>query len=185
MKTCNHSERPAAARCVVCGEVLCYECRTQKKGRNYCRIHAPGKPKGYRSPTFSMLLSLIPGLGQIYAGSFVKGLTLLMGGGACLAMPDTIPQIVPLALLLFSTWDARMTALKRNYSLSGGRTGAPASEGDWMLLLGTAGLALLYTVLPMQAGVTIEPGALWAAFCVVLILSTLLGRGGKKDVKQT
>ncbi|MBU0755121.1 MAG: hypothetical protein KJ645_08260 [Planctomycetes bacterium] len=185
METCTHTERPAAARCIVCGEVLCHDCKVFKKGRNYCRFHAPGKPAGYRSPTFSMILSLIPGLGQMYAGSFVKGLAFLMGGGACIAMQDSLPRILPLALLLFSTWDARMTALRRNHDLSGGRLGEPAGDGDWMLILGTVGLAILYTVLPLQAGVTLQPGALWAAFCVVLILSTLLGRGGKKDVQES
>lgn len=185
MNTCSHPERPVAARCVTCGQVLCDECRVFKKKKNYCNACAPGKPKGYRSPTFSMFLSLVPGLGQFYTGSFMKGFMLLGGAVACCATGPQIPVVVPLLLLLFSTWDARMTALKRNHRLSNGRYGAKgANEGDWMLMLGTMGLAVLYSVLPAKAGMSIQPWALWAAFSVVLFLSTLLGRGGK-DVKQS
>ncbi|MFH2000618.1 MAG: hypothetical protein ABIK28_13120 [Planctomycetota bacterium] len=187
MKTCPHPERPAAARCVVCGEVLCEGCRVFKKKKNYCIRCAPGKPSGYRSPTFSMFLSLIPGLGQFYTGAFIKGLMLLVGTGACCVSGGSggnLPLVVPMMLLLYSTWDARMTALKRNYALTGGRAGAPgAGQGDWMLLLGSMGLAVLYTVLPIKAGVEVEPWALWVAYSVVLFLSALLGRGGQ-DVKQ-
>jgi hypothetical protein len=132
-----------------------------------------------------MLLSLIPGLGQIYAGSPVKGVALILGAAGCLAMHDQMPLILPLALLLFSTWDARMTAAKRNFRLTRGRTGTNgAGDGDWMLILGTVGLGVFYSVLPQQAGVTAQPWTLWAAFCVILVLSALLGRGGKKNVKK-
>ena len=87
MKTCEHPENPSAARCVACGKVLCFDCRVWKKGRNFCFDFAPGKPKGFRSPSFTMLLSLIPGLGQFYTGSFTKGLIFLMGAGASVATP--------------------------------------------------------------------------------------------------
>jgi hypothetical protein len=183
MNTCTHSERPAAARCVVCGEVLCHDCRLQKKGRNYCRACVPGKVPGYRSPTFSMLLSLVPGLGQMHAGSPLKGVALLAAAGACLAWRPEVPWVLPLSLWLFAMWDARMTALKRNFQLRNGRSGSPgAGEGDWMLIAGSIGLAVLYSVLPHQAGITIEPWAIWSAFSVILVLSALLGRGGKSHV---
>jgi hypothetical protein len=150
-----------------------------RKGKNYCRACAPGKPSGFRSPTFSMLLSLIPGLGQFYAGSFVKGLAFLLGAGACVALHEQVPVVAPLALWFLAAWDARMSAFKRNYKLTEGRSGTPgAGEGDWMLMAGTIGLGALYTVLPLKAGITIEPWALWSAFSVVLVLSALLGRGG-------
>ena len=126
-----------------------------------------------------MLLSLIPGLGQLYTGSFVKGLAFLMGAGTCVALHEQIPAVAPLVLWLMATWDARMSAFKRNYKLTEGRSGTPgAGEGDWMLISGTIGLGVLYTVLPWKAGITIEPWTLWSAFSVVLVLSALLGRGG-------
>jgi hypothetical protein len=133
-----------------------------------------------------MLLSLVPGLGQIYAGSPVKGVALILGAAGCLAMQDQMPLVLPLALLLFSTWDARMTAAKRNFRLTRGRSGKDgAGDGDWMLILGTVGLGVFYSVIPQQAGMAIQPWAVWAAYCVILVLSTLLGgRGGKKNVKE-
>ena len=180
MKTCEHPEKPVAARCVVCGELLCQECRAIKKRKNYCMDCLPGKPKGFRSPTFSMILSLIPGLGQMYAGSFLKGLVFLVAGGSSLALQEGIPVLVPLAVLFLSVWDARMTAHKRNFRVTKGRSGTPgASEADWLLLFGTTGLAAFNIGLPMTTGQTMEPWALWISFVVVLALSALIGRGGK------
>ena len=63
-------------------------------------------------------------------------------------------------------------------------SGSPgASDGDWMLFLGSAGLAGLFVGLPIFTGVTMETWTLWASFGVVLVLSALLGRGGK-NVKE-
>lgn len=184
MKTCEHNERPSVARCVACGTVLCYDCRLLKKGRNFCYDCAPGKPAGFRSPNFSMLLSLIPGLGQFYTGSLTKGLIFLMGAGASVAFLPEIPAVFPLLLWFVSIWDARMSAHKRNFRVTKGRSGsAGVTEGDWMLLIGTLGLTTLFVGLPWVAGVTMEPWALWVSFFVVLALSALLGRGGK-NVKQ-
>lgn len=184
MNSCEHPERPAVARCVACGKVLCYECRTYRQRRNFCIDCAPGNPAGFRSPTFSMILSLIPGLGQVYAGSKLKGLLFLIAGGTSLALCSELPAVLPVAFWLYSIWDARMTALKRNYHLTKGGSGSPgAREGDWMLLLGATGLAGLYLGLPLMTGVVMEPWALWTGFLVVLVLAALLGRGGK-NVKR-
>jgi len=183
MNTCTHPDKPAAARCVVCGELLCHGCRLRRKGRNYCRACVPGKPPGYRSPTFSTILSLAPGLGHMHAGSFLKGVLLLAGAGACLAWHAQVPWVLPLSLWLYAMWDARMTALRKNYLLRNGLSGTPgASEGDWMLILGSIGLAGLYSVLPHQAGIAVEPWAVWSAFAVILVLSAVLGGGGKSHV---
>jgi hypothetical protein len=132
-----------------------------------------------------MFLSLLPGLGQMYAGSFFKGLLFMIGTGACVAFHEEMPSILPLAYWLFGLWDARMTAHDRNFRVSKGRTGTTgATHGDWMLLLGTLGLGALYFILPVTAGMVMEPWMLWGSFIVILILSALLGRGGK-NVKTT
>jgi hypothetical protein len=184
MNTCKHPERPVAARCVACGMVLCHECRVWEKKRNFCESCASGKPSGFRSPSFSMLLSLVPGLGQIYAGSFFRGLFFLAGAGSCAALHRELPPVLILFLWFFSIWDARVTALKRNHRVTRGRSGSPgAGDGDWMLFLGSAGLAGLFVGLPIFTGVTMETWTLWASFGVVLVLSALLGRGGK-NVKE-
>jgi hypothetical protein len=180
MKTCEHPESPAVARCIACGKRLCYECRIHDKGRNFCHGCVPIKRVKVKSPTFSMILSLLPGLGQIYAGSIMKGLLFLGGTGAFAAMHEGIPAVLPMIFWVISIWDARMTAHKRNFQATNGRSGVPgASEADWMLLGGTAGLALLYVALPFTAGLVMEPWMLWVSFLVILSLSALLGRGGK------
>jgi len=184
MLSCEHPEKPAVARCVACGKRLCYECKVVKKGRNFCWDCAPGRPSGYRSPTFSMILSLLPGLGQVYAGSFLKGLAFLFGTGVAAAASIHAPAILILGYWFLGMWDARMTANKRNFSISNGRLGKEGvSEGDWMLIFGTSGLAALYLGLPYFSNVIMKPWALWSAFAVVFVLSTLLGRGGK-NVKK-
>jgi hypothetical protein len=127
-----------------------------------------------------MLLSLIPGLGQVYAGSFLKGVVFLTAAGASAALHDEIPALLPLVVWSLAIWDARMTALKRNFRVTRGRSGTPgAGEADWLLLFGTAGLSALYLGLPAATGQVMQPWALWVSFVVVLILSALLGRGGK------
>jgi len=132
-----------------------------------------------------MFLSLVPGLGQIYAGGFLKGLSFLASAVACVAFHENIPALVPVTLWFLAIWDARMTAQKRNFRITRGRSGSSgAAVADWMLFSGTIGLAALYLGLPVYGGMEMAPWALWSSFLVVLVLSALLGRGGK-DAKQS
>lgn len=198
MSTCEHSQRPSVARCVCCGKTLCYECRQQYRSRNFCeqclpereskkttRIKKRRKRKpSQRSPNAALCLSAVPGLGHIYAGSYLKGLGFAAGGVLLiLASARFVPFPLVAPLFLFCAWDARMAALKRNFKLSGGTTSRPAGEGDWMLWGGTAVLACIAIWLRVRTGVAVEPWIVWVGFLVVFCLSALMGRGGR-NVRQ-
>src|SRR5712664_2555499 len=92
MNCANHPELTAAAYCRMCGKAMCESCRRLTGGTVYCAEHAPAPAAGdpgsspYTSPPaapppdtgtspgLAFLLGLIPGVGAIYNGQYVKGL---------------------------------------------------------------------------------------------------------------
>lgn len=166
----HHDGRPAKARCVECGDLLCGDCRTKVGGRNYCRPcvpeHLRKKVKGRRSPTFAALLSAIPGLGQWYAGSFFRG--LVFGGTAAglAASPGAIPDPIPLFLYVFNLFDAFSLAKERNERVCG----IPMTESDrrQKAFFGMFAAAIsLFTVARLTAWPDLEPALLWpVALCL-------------------
>jgi hypothetical protein len=92
MDCVNHAGIPATAYCQNCGKPLCTECiaasalRPAARGRILCNdcINAwqaaqpfappPPPPPGAPSPALAALLGLIPGVGAMYNGQFLKGL---------------------------------------------------------------------------------------------------------------
>jgi hypothetical protein len=91
MNCINHPDVPAIAYCRSCGKALCETCRRTADGTVFCADHAPGftpppDPSPYTapapppipdtgsSPGLAFLLGLIPGVGAIYNGQYVKGL---------------------------------------------------------------------------------------------------------------
>ncbi len=197
MLTCEHPKRPAVARCVCCGKTLCYECREQHKSRNFClnclpetqskRKRKTGKRKvrkpSRRSPNAALILSAVPGLGHLYAGSYLKGVGFAAGSALMLASAQFVPFLLVAPLFLFCAWDARMAALKRNFKVSGGTTARPAGEADWMLWAGSAVVAGIAVYLRVRTGAVLEPWIVWVGFIVVFCLSALMGRGGR-NVQQ-
>src|SRR5215470_9893595 len=85
-----HTETPAVAYCRTCGKALCENCKREVMGAIYCepciaaRLQgvpaAPGAPtlvpvavvQGSPSPGLAALLGMIPGVGAMYNGQFVK-----------------------------------------------------------------------------------------------------------------
>ncbi len=97
MNCVNHPDLPAIAYCRSCGKALCEACRVSAGGTVYCQEHAPVPAAAYppaaesspytapaAAPQFppdaaasrglAFLLGLIPGVGAIYNGQYVKGL---------------------------------------------------------------------------------------------------------------
>ena len=90
MNCANHAETPAVAYCRTCGKALCENCKRDVTGAIYCesciaaRLHgvpagvpavavanaAPAAP----SPAVAGVLGLIPGVGAMYNGQFMKAL---------------------------------------------------------------------------------------------------------------
>ncbi|MGA3334239.1 MAG: B-box zinc finger protein [Terracidiphilus sp.] len=85
MDCVNHSGVSAAAYCQNCGKALCGECvRKTPAGQIFCepcrmawhgaqRPFVP-PPPGAPSPGLAAFLGLIPGVGAMYNGQFIKGL---------------------------------------------------------------------------------------------------------------
>lgn len=194
MNRCPHTEKPAVARCVVCGTTVCHECRKHYKARNYCENCWPRKKKkkvkkpkvpGLKSPTLAFLLSVVPGLGQMYVGAQLRGMAIMAATIYCLANLEQIPPPIPVFVALFAAWEARNAAFKKNDRLLPRPGGKPrsASEADWMLWIGTALLAALYLFVPGEYGVTVEPWAVWIGFVVAFGVSRMLGRTQKAATK--
>ncbi len=101
MNCANHPDLAAVAYCRSCGKGLCENCRRVAGGTIYCAEHVPvssspeSDPSPYAtpfsaaaarqapatsfpdpgaSPALAFLLGLIPGVGAIYNGQYVKGL---------------------------------------------------------------------------------------------------------------
>jgi TM2 domain-containing membrane protein YozV len=140
-----HPDIPAAAFCRTCGKALCPACERPAQGTIYCAEHVPapaaappGAP-GYSpytvpvgtppppaldagaSPGLAFLLGLIPGVGAIYNGQYVKGLVhvIILGVLISIVSSDSAGGFEPLFGMLIGVWvfymafEAYHTARKR------------------------------------------------------------------------
>ena len=91
MNCANHPQAPAAAYCRTCGKALCEECKRDVMGAIYCepciaaRLQtatpasagvpvAQALPSGPPNPAVATMLGMIPGVGAMYNGQFLKAL---------------------------------------------------------------------------------------------------------------
>lgn len=177
----HHDKRPARARCVDCGTNLCGPCRVKVGGRNYCRPcvpeHLRKKLPGRRSPAFAAVLSAVPGLGQMYAGSFTRGLVFLASSGLLAANVQSVPDPVPLFLWVFNLFDAFLVATERNFKVSGVTADASAVRQKRFWGLFAAGIAgfcsARSTIQP-----DLDPDLLWPAALGLYGLFVLFDRKG-------
>lgn len=141
-----HPDTPAAAFCRTCGKALCPACERPAQGTVFCAEHgpipaagAPGAP-GYSpytapsappppsyaldsgsSPGLAFLLGLIPGVGAIYNGQYVKGLVhvVILGVLISIVGSDSAGGFEPLFGMMIGVWvfymafEAYHTARKR------------------------------------------------------------------------
>ncbi|HXG32648.1 MAG TPA: DUF5668 domain-containing protein [Bryobacteraceae bacterium] len=122
-----HAERAAAAYCRTCGKGLCPECQRTAQGTIFCPEHAPAAPPAPpapapgASPALAFLLGLIPGVGAIYNGQYVKGLihVVILGVLISIISSGAAGGLEPLFGLLIALWffymafEAYHTAAKR------------------------------------------------------------------------
>jgi len=141
MNCVNHPEAPATAYCRTCGKALCEACHRVADGTIYCAEHAPApvhppaeSPSPYTapvppplhdassSPGLAFLLGLIPGVGAIYNGQYVKGFihVVIMGILISIASSDEAAGgLQPLFGMMVAVWvfymafEAYHTARKR------------------------------------------------------------------------
>ena len=142
MNCVNHPDVPAIAYCRSCGKPLCEACRVSAGGTVYCQEHAPAaapapEPSPYTapapaargpvpdtgaSPGLAFLLGLIPGVGAIYNGQYVKGLIHVVVLGILISIvsnSDAAGGMEPLFGMMIAVWvfymafEAYHTARKR------------------------------------------------------------------------
>src|SRR6266851_6223487 len=143
MNCMNHPDIPAVAYCRTCGKALCEACQQTAQGTVYCKEHVPAAaaggppdPSPYTaprttpppladpgaSPGLAFLLGLIPGVGAIYNGQYVKGLIHVIVLGVLISIVsngDTAGGLEPLFGMMIGVWvfymafEAYHTAKKR------------------------------------------------------------------------
>lgn len=148
MNCANHPETPAIAFCRSCGKGLCEACRRMADGIIYCDEHVPAAaaagaasastaganyspytapaplpaPDAGASPGLAFLLGLIPGVGAIYNGQYVKGLVHVIILGLLISIVnngDAAGGMEPLFGMMIGVWvfymafEAYHTAKKR------------------------------------------------------------------------
>ena len=145
MNCVNHPDLPAIAYCRACGKPLCEACRVSAGGTVYCQEHAPAAvaspaaesspytapapspssapiPDAGASPGLAFLLGLIPGVGAIYNGQYVKGLIHVVVLGILISIVSSSEAsggLEPLFGMMIGVWvfymafEAYHTARKR------------------------------------------------------------------------
>lgn len=158
-----HSEVPAQGFCRNCGKAMCEACKRDVRGILYCEdclastVSAPvATNAGGPSPALAAVLGIVPGLGAVYNGEYMKALIHVLLFGTLVAMIDpTEGFVVPLfiAFIFYMPIEAYQTAKARLE----GRTpttlfgDVPGGQpiGAYVLI----GLGILYLV--QQAGVPV------------------------------
>ncbi len=156
MNCAKHPEAAAIAYCRNCGTPLCEICRRVEGGAVYCEQHVPaagGRPGGgdespYQSPYtapappagvpladagaspgLAFLLGLIPGVGAIYNGQYVKGLVhvIVLGVLISIVSSDSAGGFEPVFGMLIGVWIFYM-AFEAYHTARRRQTGIPVDE---------------------------------------------------------
>ena len=151
MNCYQHPDTSAVAFCRSCGRPLCAVCQRNEDGTVYCEEHTPSAAYAGRSsasanpytapppppppvappsriqtsPGLAFLLGLIPGVGAIYNGQYVKGLlhAVIFGmlvsitNGADEASGHAFLTICSMAFFFYMPFEAFHTARKRQLGL--------------------------------------------------------------------
>lgn len=142
-----HPESPAVAFCRTCGRSLCALCQRPAEGTVFCQDHVPvaaysAPPADHAanpyitpdpaaagmpvrtSPGLAFVLGLIPGVGAIYNGQYLKGLVHALIFGFVVTMIDNTPGpsqpllgILLAAFIFYMPFEAYHTAKKREMGI--------------------------------------------------------------------
>ena len=129
-----HTEAEAVAYCRICGRPLCGSCQRLAQGSVFCPEHAPApepaprasqpvSQPGTPSPGLAFVLGLIPGVGAVYNGQYVKGLVHVIVLGTLISLVQSAGSLEALFGLLIGLWffymafEAYHTANRRLHGL--------------------------------------------------------------------
>lgn len=147
-----HPETPSTAFCRSCGRPLCAACQRPAEGTVYCQDHVPatayaaytapdpnaGAPNPYFQPTatagiaastvsppLAFILGIIPGVGAIYNGQYLKGLVHALVFGLLITLVDNAPggaepllAMLLAAFVIYMPFEAYHTAKRRQAGLA-------------------------------------------------------------------
>ena len=165
MKCYYHKNKEADYSCKLCSRPLCKDCVEEIKGQYFCKdcvqkfVNGQVKKKikekklGYKSPGGAALLSIIPGLGQIYNGQIIKAIGIIFLFVSLIILIDLYSSgpLFPLllaAVCLGGIVDAYRTAKQYNLvsqGLAPAESFRTVPEGSiwWGLVLIIVGLLFL------------------------------------------
>ncbi len=120
-----HSEVPAQGFCRNCGKAMCEVCKRDVRGILYCEdclattvsARVAAAPSG-PSPALAAVLGIVPGLGAVYNGEYMKALIHVLLFGTLIAMVEGSGSeefLVPLmiAFIFYMPVEAYRTAKAR------------------------------------------------------------------------
>jgi hypothetical protein len=141
-----HAEVPNVAFCIRCGRALCNECVRNVRGSVYCeqciadavegKTAAPSPPSAPSSsakketvlnthPGAAFVLGLIPGVGAIYNGEFVKAAIHVLIFGSLVSLHNvtrvghSLLGLMTAAFYFYMPFEAYYTAKKRMMKAEG------------------------------------------------------------------
>ena len=138
MNCANHPQAPAAAYCRTCGKALCEECKRDVMGAIYCepciaarlQVGAPigagaaGQvpPSGSPNLAVATILGMIPGVGAMYNGQFLKALIHVGIFASIITISEHVPGGEVFGFVTFFFWcymvfDAYKTAQAKQLGL--------------------------------------------------------------------
>src|SRR5947209_7961584 len=129
-----HTDRPATAYCRTCGKALCDTCKRDVLGAIYCepclaaRVHgastATGTPVAVvtdpPNPGIAAVLGLIPGVGAMYNGQFVKALIHIGIFVTLIALTDNVSPLFGMFIgffVIYMAFEAYQTAKARQLGM--------------------------------------------------------------------
>jgi TM2 domain-containing membrane protein YozV len=131
-----HAEAPNVAFCIHCGQALCSECVRKVQGSVYCEkcLAELVDPKNVKkdpaagtvagtNPGAAFALGLIPGVGAIYNGEFVKAAVHILIFGILVSLSDATDTalfgLASAAFYFYMPFEAYYTAKKRMLGAQG------------------------------------------------------------------
>jgi hypothetical protein len=163
-----HSDIPAVAVCSGCGRALCESCAIHYRGAVTCKLCLEAGAKRKRrafgkSTGWAAVFSLMPGLGQVYVGYYLRGFIFAIIAFGIIALlstgePELGPFLGPFLAFfwIFNMIDAAQRARMYNAALAGAEeigklpSDSPLAGGIVLLVLG------LILTLEVTFGVDLE-----------------------------
>lgn len=163
MNCANHPESPATAYCRACGKPLCPACQLPAQGTVFCAEHVPAAttaagvnaaagapapewspytapaappplPRNDASPGLGFILGLIPGVGAIYNGQYVKAFVhvIVLGLLISIISSGAASGFEPLFGMLIAAWWIYM-AFEAYHTARRRQLGQPVDEFSSLL----------------------------------------------------